>query len=211
MFEQTAEKFNLNPVILTGFGNFVCIDWFPELIAEIKAVTTPYILLTDSFDVLVARWNEQEAIRMVDRARGNLILSGEPAGWPDGPWTKNYKEPFPSLWPFACGGQEIGTKEAILNLTQITYDRRKEVNIGGNQELLHVLVGEDYPMEIDSGCNIFQCMRTEVARFVEPRTVGKWTIPYNTLTQSWPMFLHFNDLAHTPGMPEWFEILKQNP
>ncbi len=205
MFFETAERFGIPIGIDTGNESFVDLEYsYPRLINNLENCNTPYVLLTDSFDVLMTRWDEKEVIHRVGGARGHVIISGEPECWPKGPWSKNYKN-LPSLWSYACGGQLVGTREAILDLTKVIYSRRQEVSAGGgNQELLHILVGENYPMEIDTECRIFQCMRTEAAKHVKAGLLG---LPHNILTDSWPMFLHFNDLKNTPGMPEWFDIL----
>ncbi len=199
MFEKSAAKFGLNLVIDEGHEHFVDTSSFERAAQRIESFSTKYAMITDAFDVLVARWDPGELAREIDAADGHLLISGEPECWPGGPWSATYP-PALTAWPYACGGQFVGTRESMLAMVREIYARRDEVVAGGgSQEIMHCMVRDGRPLKIDQECRIFQCMRTGVAKAVEFRD----GLPFNSITGARPMFLHFNGGDQSPGMEDW--------
>ncbi len=179
---------------------------YQEALEVIARLSPPYIVATDSHDVLMSRWDEQEIIALIEASPGRLIVAAEDHCWPKGPWSEVYeKQAHSTPWYAANGGQCCGGRESILKLFETYRDRVGHcVAGGGNQELLHHLLAERYPMSLDVECRIFQAMKCHV-----PESRGHLTVKdgraYNSLTQTFPMFLHFN--GDCPGIRDWYERL----
>ena len=207
----TCERANV-PLEMYGLDNplnYASNDprLFDETVGEsmdaIKASEAEYVVLTDSFDVIVNRWDQRELVDIIDLA-GGMVVSCEANCFPPGPWKQVYDNAphlITSPWRYANGGQFCGTKEKILDLLNILRVRMCEATTGGANEILHKLFVEGYPLSLDSDCEIFQSMYLDVSSHVK-NIFGK---AFNDLTNTWPMFLHFNGRAKT--MPDWYKRL----
>jgi hypothetical protein len=177
-----------------------------EAIDLLVKASEPYIIITDCFDVIAARWDERELVKEIENSEGGVLVSCEANCFPDAEWRTQYDQD-PSLagspWKYANGGQFCGLRIEIVKLLQILRDRMHEaIHGGGANEILHRLYQEDYPFSLDSRCRIFQSMFTSNSNHVRAIEYKGSTVANNTLTESLPMFLHWNGRA--PGMPEWY-------
>jgi hypothetical protein len=201
-FERSAAKFGLPLTILDGQHNFNDMESYPQAIVALDASAAPYAIVTDAFDVLAARWDPGELAREIEGAVGQVLISGEVECWPMGDYCSAYASLRTTPWSYACGGQFCGRREPLLELMRKLYELRGAIiNDGASQELLHHLVGAGYPMSIDAQCRVFQCMRTHIGENVEYRN----GLPFNDVTRSWPMFLHFN--GHDEKITAWAHAL----
>ncbi len=178
-----------------------CIDFA-------KSRTEPYILLTDTFDVLMSRWNEQE-LRMMMDAAPDLIISVEWWVYPKGPWASAYAALEGRYrWYAINGGQYCGRREQMIAMWEAMLWRARqgqETAGGSSQELLHKMYLDGAAFTLDLECRIFQSMFGPHA----PLIVSKDGRAFNTITGSYPMFLHFNGGA--PGIEEWSKVLATPP
>jgi hypothetical protein len=219
---ESAKINGLNLHVIGNGKNFPGnVDVFKELIPYVESLDDEYILLTDGYDVLVNRWNEDEVIELVDASRG-LLVSCNDECWPEGPWCKSYPDNG-TPWRTACAGQYVGKKVNVLWLWREFLGGRWSQECGGStQEMMHRMY--DYaaiaaiqtgivwpkPFELDTRCQVFQIMGRNsqpqvflpVAKYDGDMTLLRAT---NRITGMIPMFLHFGGRA--PGMAEWFDRL----
>jgi hypothetical protein len=202
-FERGAARFGVSLSISTTNEALHEIgEGFLRAADIVESFAGGYAIASDAFDVLFARWNTREIASAFESAKGNLLVSAEADCWPAGPWCAAYTEK-PTPWPYVCGGQFGGKKDKVAAMYRETFARRETITMGGgNQEIMHRMFAEGYPMEIDCHCRIFQSMRSGPAKFVIPKD-GQ---AYNQATGTRPMFVHFNGRA--AGMKEWEEILR---
>lgn len=158
-----------------------------------------YILLTDGYDVMVNRWDEQELVGLIDRQPGKLLVSCNDECWPAGPWDASYPD-YGTPWRTACGGQYAGSRDAVIGLWQEFLSGKWPVEAGGgNQEMLHRMWAAGYEMGLDRECQVFQIMGHGSQPYVGCN--GKTKV-VNIQTLTVPMFLHWGGRA--PGMEETF-------
>lgn len=168
----------------------------------LKDVEADYVLLTDSYDTMVVRWDPGEVVAAVDAARGRLLVAANDDPWPPGPWIDSY--PFTGTpWRTANGGQMAGTKESILWICEqfVRWQWYGESSLGGNQKMLHMMKVADAPFSVDTECSIFQTLRAPSRPWVCLRD----GVTVNRLTKTKPMFLHF--AGGQPGLVDWFRRL----
>jgi hypothetical protein len=159
-----------------------------------------YALVSCAYDVLVSRWSEAEVIRWTDMA-GGLLMSCEGDCWPAGEWCAAYTN-HTTPWFAINGGQYCGERLKIVQLLNVIASRLDSATMGGgSQEVLHMLYSEGYGMALDNNCRVFQSMSGSGNQYVVPRD----KLAYNTVTATYPMFLHFN--GRTPGMEQWEKAL----
>jgi len=87
---------------------------FEEATEFLKSRSEEYIVITDSFDVICNRWDEDQLRMLIDSAP-NLIMSVEPLVWPVGapdsyPSRDRYK------WRAINGGQYCGRREQVIDM-----------------------------------------------------------------------------------------------
>jgi len=165
------------------------------------------VLIIDSYDGLVNRWNADEVIRAIDSAP-DVILGVESNLWPAGqPYAKKYEQTSKRHpWYAINGGMSCGRREDIVRMLRKVkhlWDIGRAVAGGTNQELLHQLYAAGEPFTLDLECRFFQSMYKEEAGMIEYQPVGGRA--FNRHTRSYPMFLHFNGQA--PGLAEWTKRL----
>lgn len=184
-----------------GRGYPEMVGLFSELIPLVEAMSQEYILLTDAYDVLMNRWDEDEVIELVEASIGGLVFSCESNCWPSGPWCGHYGPPETPWW-YPNGGQYVGRKEMMIGLWKEFLSGRWPVTQGGStQEIIHRTgLGYD-PHSRDTECRIFQSMTGEAAKNVTVHQNAAW----NTTTGYPPMFLHWNGRAG--GMLEMYTEL----
>jgi hypothetical protein len=170
----------------------------------LKTREEQYVVVTDSFDVVMSRWDEREVNLLIDAAP-DLIMSVEWWVWPKGPWDKAYSHLVGRHRWFAInGGQYCGRREQLIKMWEAMlwrWDRGQETAGGSSQELLHKMYNDGAAFTLDLECRIFQSMYGGHAHLIKVKD-GR---AFNTITGSHPMFLHFNGGA--PGMREWKETL----
>lgn len=169
---------------------------YQKIISILRSRPEEYCIVTDSYDVLMVRWNEQEAISALDCASGRLI-SCEDNCWPPGKWCESYTR-TPDCYAINAG-QFGGRKGSIIDFMETVYSGRWSVESGGmNQEIMHKMYADGVPMELDTHCRIFQSMSGSSSN----RVIMKDRKLINRETGAFPMFLHFN--GRTPGIEEWY-------
>jgi hypothetical protein len=217
---ETAAKFKVNLRVM-GEGRTYppASEGFAELLEELKERTEPYTVLTDGYDTFFSRWDEDEVADLCDAACGNLICAAEDWCWPPGPWCAYYTGPHKSPWFAANGGGLAGKREFVIAIVEQFRDRVDECQ-HGNQELLHKLLGEGYPMELDKECRIWQCMHGDHSDLITLELVEESPIygevldvadacAFNSFTGSTPMIMHFN--GSVPGMRRWWDACVYTP
>jgi hypothetical protein len=170
----------------------------------LRSRSEEYVIITDAYDVIVNRWDEDE-VRMLIDAAPSLIMSVEPKVWPV---AEDLEAAYSHLagrykWFAINGGQYAGRREQIMAMWQemlLRWDCGQAINGGSSQEILHRMYADKRPFTLDLECRLFQTMIGEAARHIVPNPMA-----YNTATHNWPMFLHFN--GKTPGIEEWGKIL----
>jgi len=198
------------PLHVHGLGqNYPHLAGLPGFMEFVDKIDSDYILVTDAFDVIVNRWDEAEVMRHVDKAKGNLFVSANDECWPAGPWFESYPDNG-TPWRSACGGQYVGTKQAILELWSEFLSGKWEQTAGGStQEMLHRMHEGGVPFTVDSRCAVFQIMGHNSQPHVCVTTcvteIPRLPQAYNDITDTCPMFLHFGGRA--PGLQEWFDKL----
>lgn len=185
------------------------MDCVKEALEILTKTPEPYIIISDAYDVLASRWNEDELIDRIEESLGKLLISCEANCFPNGRWKSLYDSDLnlsESPWRYANGGQFCGRKDKVINLMEVLRNRMKEATTGGANEILHILWTEGFPFTLDYECKIFQSMYTDESRHVIKHfNNGNGMQVLNTFHQTYPMFLHFNGRA--PGMPEWYKAL----
>ena len=208
----------------------------PETLAFLRSTDAEYIVQTDSFDVLCARWDASEVERLCQDAKGNLLVSCEANCFPDGPWRATYDALCETPWRYPNAGQYCGTRKAVLAFVERLLEGMRCLPIdnpfgGAAQEILHRLFLEGYPMSLDYKCDAFQSLYTDASNWVswdgphhrgdsgshiamgwdDGNSVRFWRgrSPKNMKTGGVPLFLHFNGRA--PCMPEWYFMITGNP
>jgi hypothetical protein len=128
-------------------------------------------------------------------------MSCEADCWPAGDYCAAYTD-HSTPWYAINGGQYCGERLKIVQLLNVIYSRADSTTRGGSsQEILHMLHADGYPMTLDNKCRVFQSMSGISSQYVVPREKRA----YNTVTETHPMFLHFN--GRTPGADEWEKAL----
>ena len=200
---ESAARFNVSLYVIGNGKEYPAgTSVYNDLSDYIKTLDCEYVLLTDSYDVMIVRWDEEEVIRAVDSSLGNLLVAAHDDLWPRGPWMASYPVNG-TPWRCANGGQIAGTKESILWLCDQFTSNKWPVAAtgGGNQEMLHRMHAAGVPFTVDTSCSIFQTLRGPSRLFVALRD----GIVFNTVTNSIPMFLHF--AGGQPGLADWFKRL----
>lgn len=172
------------------------------VIANILACPSPYVVLTDAYDVLCAHWNPNEIITLIDQQPSSILHSCESSCWPAGPWC-DLAYPLPtrtSPWWAVNGGQVAGKKEELAAMIERVYTYPVEAG-GGNQERIHRMIADGQKIGLDHDCAVFQSMLGPESEFVHPMELNGVMMAWNVVTNSQPMFLHFNGRA--PGMEKW--------
>ena len=204
---ESAERLSV-PLDVQGAGRQYppFVQGYEEALARVRARSEKYLILTDAYDVFMSRWSKSEVIEAIESANGGLLISTEDWCWPPGAWCDVYVNRKTSPWYAANGGQCCGLRESIASLLEV-YVARIASTLGGgnNQQLLHQLLSEGFPMSLDDGCRVFQSFHGNHANLV----IEKDGLAFNTVTGSYPMFLHFN--GRTPGMRPWYEKLSGKP
>lgn len=228
-FNMTVEKFCF-PWMIIGMDQpldypsndpRLFVAGCPRMLRLLASMTQPYVILTDSFDVLCCRpWQSGEVAAAIENSRGQLLVSVEANCFPDGPWRAQYDAECQTPWRYGNAGQFGGRRESVIAfleaLLEGTRKMTEEYNpFGGScQTVLHELYTAGYPMRLDTGCNVFQSLYTDAARHIlmqdyywkdglgiERQKPEVW----NRLTGSHPFFLHYNGKA--PGYQEMYERL----
>jgi len=202
-FEKSAGRWKVPVTMLESQeANSQIGEGWLQGIAAISNSSASWIVVTDAFDVLVARWDRAELIARLEAAHGNIIVSCEKNCWPDGEWCARYPITA-SPWKFICGGQYAGRRAELLAMLKEMYERRETVTAGGStQEILHKMFVGGWPMTLDRECSIFQSMLGANDGEIVPRGGGA----FNAVTLTAPMFLHFN--GHADGFKEWEGLLR---
>eukprot|EP00919_Chromeraceae_sp_WS-2016_P009262 GHVR01021829.1.p1 GENE.GHVR01021829.1~~GHVR01021829.1.p1 ORF type:complete len:247 (+),score=23.34 GHVR01021829.1:441-1181(+) len=221
---ESATRNGIKLHVLGGHAGYPGpVEVFREFIPLVEDLPDDYVLFTDSYDVIVNRWDAEEVMRAVDAAPSGLVVSCNDECWPVGPWCDSYPDNG-TPWRTACGGQYVGRKAAVVNLWREFLSGRWEQTSGGStQEMLHrmyahcsfcadepnVIITHGYPFTLDTKCQIFQIMGSRSVPFVDIFPCSKQgLVARNTWTVTpvtHPMFLHFGGRA--PGMRKWYERL----
>lgn len=175
-------------------------------IAGILACPSPYVVLTDAYDVLCVRWNPHEIIALIAQQPSSILHSCESSCWPAGPWC-DLAYPVPSRtspWWAINGGQVAGKRDDLAAMIERVYTYPVEAG-GGNQERIHRMIADGHKIGLDRDCLIFQSMLGKESEFVHRLECDGVLSAWNVLTNSQPMFLHFNGRA--PGMEKWRGLL----
>ncbi len=195
---ETAAVHRVPLHVVSPGGNDVPLKVLVDLL---RARSEEYIVLTDAYDVLFSRWDGVELVALIDAEPSGLINSCESDCWPAGPWCAAYKQETP--WWACNGGQVCGKREALVEMTMESQKHPITAG-GGNQERLHRMIADGYPIGLDNHCRVFQSMTGAAAIHVECRERKV----FNSFTRSWPMMLHFN--GRCPGMETWRKALAQD-
>ena len=202
---ESAEQLSV-PLHVMGIGGSIPpnpVDGFRESIEFVSHLDDDYILATDGFDTTFSRWNEDEVIHLIDDSPGNLFVSCNEECWPAGPWCDSYTDRSTPWWS-ACGGGYAGTKESVLHLFEEFLSGKWPYTGGSNQEMLHEMHAAEVPMRLDTHCQVFQIMMHRSIPLVKYQA-GK---AYNTVTQTYPMILHFaGGSANHPNLHKWHNQL----
>ena len=208
---------------------------FEEATEFLKSRSEEYIVITDSFDVICNRWDEDELQMLIDSAP-NLIVSCDPYTWPFeyAPLYEHLAKRY--KWFSPCGGQYAGRRtqviamwEEMMRLWALGAARHG----GTSQEILNLMyMGSrmpplpSWPFTLDLECRLFQSMIEPHARYImkaqngggvgagfgdricHNNSAGAW-LAHNSITGSHPMFLHFNGQKAnlSPSFEEWKKIL----
>jgi len=220
-FRESCEKHKV-PTHVLGIG-----ETYPGMGAIANAMgclqtrSEEYIVATDSYDVICSRWDEDEVRLLIDSAP-DLIMSVEPLVWPVGS-PDSYPSKDRHKWRAICGGQYAGRREQVIEMWSEMLNRwhTGQESLGGSsQELLHRMQYNRRRFTLDLECRLFQSMIGENAKLIYGDGFGArrpWRglagLPrhraYNTITKTYPMFLHFNGgPGKSPGMEEWRKLLK---
>lgn len=196
IFKQSCERHEV-PFHVLGVGatSYSAEESLGNVIAFLETREERYIVLTDSYDVIVNRWDERELKYIIDSAP-DLVMSVETNIWPDGPWVRAYSHLEGYLWKGICGGQYCGSRDRMLHTLRdveqaLQMGRGK---LGCSQEILHEMFKEKFvecrthPFALDLRCEIFQSMLGPHATEI----IDAGDIAWNKVTRSRPMFLHFN-------------------
>ena len=165
----------------------------------IQSLPNEYIMVTDGYDVMVNRWDEDEVVDRVNKESSGLLVSCNDECWP---YEMDYSHYPRKGWPWrsACGGQWVGKRASVVTLIQEWLSGKWPVRCGGgNQEMLHRMHEGGYPFGLDTGCRIFQIMGKNTQPYMDLLN-GK---AHNSLTDTVPMLLHWGGRAL--GMQEWYE------
>jgi hypothetical protein len=194
----TAKKFGM-PLTIIGEGR--SYPSIPTAIDEAVAAVNnaaDYVVITDTYDTLVCRWDADEVIASIDAEPSGLLISTEASCWPPGTWCSAYKN-----GRYINGGQMCGRREAVAEVLRKIRDY-EPVAGGSTQEALHVLYASGYPMGLDF-CEIFQSMSGDGSKPV----VWSGERVINEQFFSLPMLMHFN--GRTPNADVWYERIMACP
>ena len=202
---ETGKKFNVDLRVMgEGRAYPPPSQGFRELARLIHSYSEPYVVLTDGYDTFFSRWDENEVADLCEAAHGGILCATEDWCWPPGPHCAVYTGPHKSYWFAINGGGMAGRREAVANLCDVIADRVDECQ-HGNQELLHKLLGEGYPMDRDQECRIWQCLHGRHSHLLEVYAEKA----YNGSTGSWPMIVHANGTV--PGLRKWWDACVGTP
>lgn len=200
LFTESCKKNNVIPHILMEGNNL------NDLISFVEKIDAEYILHTDSFDVIMNRWDEIEVLaRLRD---SHILFATESNCYPNSNWSSHF-EPITS-WPYPNGGQYLGKKERIIDLWKEMMSGKWLIEYGGGtqEQIQRMFMAERIGYRLDYFCNIFQSMCGNSSAIIIKEWEKKYKIynlAYNLETESFPMFLHFN--GRTQGIEEWFKKL----
>lgn len=219
-FRLSCEKHGV-PLHVFGlcdeYPTYPGMDGFKRGIEFLQSRSEEYIVLTDAFDVLCNRWDEDE-VRMIIDSAPNLVMSVEPLVWPVG-CPDTYPDPKRYKWRAINGGQYAGRRIDMIDVWKCILGHWQDgwATLGGSsQEILHRMHAHyPWPFTLDLECRLFQSMLGENAKYVwampetMPETIVQRAHAWNSITHSTPMFLHFNGsgLNLSPGMQEWASLL----
>lgn len=201
----------INEVQLTMYGlgkPYPELKALEGLIPLVESLPQEYVLITDAYDVLVVRYDENEIISYIEENK-KLIASCECQCYPPGFWCEKYIDG--GIWRYPNGGQMCGYKKDIITLWKEYLSGFWEQSQGGStQEMLHRMYAAGYPIFRDSECKIFQSMSGFGSNFIALSSLyriinkGKNAV-WNSKTDNYPMLMHFN--GRTPGIEEWYKKL----
>ena len=188
---------------------------FEEATEFLKSRSEEYIVITDSFDVLCNRWDEDELQMLIDSAP-NLIVACDPYTWPFeyAPLYEHLAKRY--KWFSPCGGQYAGRRTQVIAMWEemmLRWQAGTAIHGGTSQEILLQLRSMKYrnpwPFTLDLECRLFQSMIEPNARYIMKESIGDGRRARNALTHSYPMFLHFNGQAAnlSPSFEEWKKVL----
>jgi hypothetical protein len=202
---ESAHKLEV-PLHVIGVGTDLPPDpvqSFRETIDYINHLPDDYVLVTDGFDTTFSRWDEGEVIRLIDNSLNNWFISCNEECWPGGAWCDSYTDRGTPWWS-ACGGGFAGTKHSMLRLLEEFLSGRWPYTGGGNQEMLHEMHAARVPMTLDTRCQVYQVMMG----ISQPLVKYQAGLAYNTVTQTYPMILHFaGGSANQPSLHKWHNRL----
>ena len=177
---------------------------FQQFIEFLRDRPEKYFVFSDAHDVLVNRWDSVAVRKLIDESAAGVVIPTESHCWPPGPWCDVYEGRKTSPWCYVNGGGCAGYKQPLIDLLNIWIEKISENTLGANQQLMHKMLGEGYPLTLDTECVIWQTML-----FMTPESRGHVVLrdglAYNDVTGTFPMFLHFN--GATPGIRKWYEAL----
>lgn len=215
---ETAERHKVPLTVIGTCRSFPPYeDLFQETIDLLKDRPEPYVMFVDAYDVMVSRWDESEVIRVIEESKAGVVVAAESHCWPPGWWCKVYAgQSAPSPWFAINGGGTAGRRDAVIALVETWKERVHENTEGANQQLMHKLLCEGYPLTLDTQCRIWQTMLAMTPESTDMITVcrsGADEDPpidgplyaYNEVTRTAPMFLHFN--GGIPGIRQWYRAL----
>jgi hypothetical protein len=211
---ESAENHKV-PLHVLGQGQpFPGMGAIQNGIEFLKTRSEEYVVITDAYDVIVNRWDENEVRMLIDSAP-SLIMSVEPKVWPPAP---ELEAPYAHLagrykWYAINGGQYAGRRQEIIAVWQgmmARWDAGQARHGGSSQEILHRMFADQRLFTLDLECRLFQTMIGEEARYVyaQSQELADYRA-CNSVTYTRPMFLHFNGqgLGLSPGLDEWARIL----
>lgn len=209
------------PLIVQGCGQ----EWpgpcgFEAAAEFLKSRNEEYVVITDSFDVICNRWDEDELQMLIDSAP-NLIVACDPYTWPFeyAPLYEHLAKRY--KWFSPCGGQYAGRRTQVIAMWEEMmrlWAAGAALHGGTSQELLTLMYSgkgfPPWPFTLDLECRLFQSMIEPQARYImkaprAPMATDPAWIARNALTKSYPMFLHFNGQAAnlSPSFEVWKKIL----
>jgi hypothetical protein len=192
---------------------------FEEAAEFLKERSEEYIVITDSFDVICNRWDEDELRMLIDSAP-NLIVACDPYTWPFeyAPLYEHLAKRY--KWFSPCGGQYAGRRRQVIAMWEEMmrlWAAGVAIHGGTSQELLTLMYNGKgftlWPFILDLECRLFQSMIEPHARYImktfRPHGQEPLWVAQNTITKSYPMFLHFNGQKAnlSPSFEEWKKIL----
>lgn len=199
---ESAAKHQIDLHILGEGKGWPEIEVYRDAMDLIATLPADYIVCTDAYDVMVARWSGPELVYHIEKS-GGFLISAEAQCYPPGPWSEAYTPVGP--WPYINGGQFCGRKDQLLRMMRMVLNGYTDEKGGGSQERWHKMYADGVPIAVDRGCRIFQSMSGDAVQFIKPITPTGHFLAYNSHSDSCPMFLHFN--GRTAGINHWYECI----